>query len=124
MHIPAGLAYGALTSLNPVNGIYTSFFTGLTYVLFGTSRHLSVGTYAVISLMVYSTINRVEQKYSIENAMTMTTMNITTSHGLNYRDVNYNFKQKISSSLAFWCGMFQVSVFKNYTPKISYKSEL
>jgi MFS superfamily sulfate permease-like transporter len=33
-----GLAYGALTSLNPVNGLYVSFYSGCTYILFGTSK--------------------------------------------------------------------------------------
>jgi Leucine-rich repeat (LRR) protein len=67
MHIPVSLAYGALTSLNPVNGLYTSFYSGLTYLLFGTSKHLSVGTYAVISLMVYSVIQRLESEYLESN---------------------------------------------------------
>jgi hypothetical protein len=35
-HIPQAIAYGALTSLNPVFGIYTSFYTGLTYIIFAT----------------------------------------------------------------------------------------
>ena len=132
MHIPAGLAYGALTSLNPVNGIYTSFFTGLTYVFFGTSRHLSVGTYAVISLMVYSAISRVEQKYALEPVesvmrmnmnMNVTNLTLVEIEGINLSnfslnsiqnvnngdDANYQLKLRISSSLAFWCGIFQVN---------------
>ncbi len=128
MHIPAGLAYGALTGLNPVNGIYTSFYTGITYILFGTSRHLSVGTYAVISLMVYSCISKVEQKYSLDsmdsllmnNNSNLTAFNLYTNEtNLNSsfifgvisnkdEDVNYQLKLRISSSLAFWCGAFQV----------------
>jgi MFS superfamily sulfate permease-like transporter len=134
--VPAGLAYGSLTSLNPVNGIYTSFFTGITYILFGTSRHLSVGTYAVISLMVYSCISRVEQKYSLDsmdsllmnnnsnltaftlftNEANETNLNGSTtspfvSGGISNKDedVNYQLKLRISSSLAFWCGAFQVN---------------
>ena len=144
MHIPAGLAYGALTSLNPVNGIYTSFFTGITYILFGTSRHLSVGTYAVISLMVYSAISRVEQKYSLDsidlssssllinNNSNLTSFNLLTnetnlnssmtspfvSGGISNKDedANYQLKLRISSSLAFWCGAFQV---RNREKKVS-----
>ena len=129
MHIPAGLAYGALTSLNPVNGIYTSFFTGLVYVVFGTSRHLSVGTYAVISLMVYSSISRLEQKYltnslsdfnatsdvsALFNQSNLGLLNATSisSDFIDENsDANYQLKLKISSSLAFWCGIFQVGSF-------------
>ena len=139
MHIPAGLAYGALTDLNPVNGIYTSFYTGITYILFGTSRHLSVGTYAVISLMVYSCISRVEQKYSLDsidsplmiNNSNLTALNSYTnetnlnssfvSGGISNKDedVNYQLKLRISSSLAFWCGAFQVN--RNQKREIEFK---
>jgi hypothetical protein len=35
MHVPQSLAYGALTSLYPVHGFYTSLYCGLTYVIFG-----------------------------------------------------------------------------------------
>ena len=136
MHIPAGLAYGALTDLNPVNGIYTSFFSGITYILFGTSRHLSVGTYAVTSLMVYSCISRVEQKYSFDsielssssllmnNNSNGTSFNLLTNEtnlnssltspfvsggiSMTDEDANYQLNLRISSSLAFWCGAFQV----------------
>lgn len=36
------------------------------YVLFGTSKHLSVGTFAITSLMVYSTVSRLESEYAPE----------------------------------------------------------
>jgi MFS superfamily sulfate permease-like transporter len=135
MHIPAGLAYGSLTDLNPVNGIYTSFFTGITYILFGTSRHLSVGTYAVTSLMVYSCISRVEQKYSLDSMDSSSLLMKNSSSFTLYKndanetnlnnsmkspfvlgdgilnkdeDANYQLKLRISGSLAFWCGTFQV----------------
>jgi solute carrier family 26, other len=139
MHIPAGLAYGTLTSLNPVNGIYTSFFTGITYILFGTSRHLSVGTYAVTSLMVYSCISRVEQKYSLDSMDSSSLLMKNSTSFTLYKndanetnlnnsmtspfvlgggilnkdeDANYQLKLRISSSLAFWCGIFQVNLIK------------
>jgi MFS superfamily sulfate permease-like transporter len=135
MHVPAGLAYGSLTSLNPVNGIYTSFFTGITNILFGTGRNLSVGTYAVISLMVYSCISRLEQNYSLDSMDSLLMINNSTTTITNLKslnsytnetnlnsslifggisnrdeDENYQLKLRISSSLAFWCGAFQVSL--------------
>ncbi|KAK9879012.1 hypothetical protein WA026_003826 [Henosepilachna vigintioctopunctata] len=51
MHIPQGIAYGILGNLPPIVGIYTAFFPVLIYFLFGTSRHISMGTFAVVCLM-------------------------------------------------------------------------
>uniref|UniRef100_A0A914XNE6 SLC26A/SulP transporter domain-containing protein n=1 Tax=Plectus sambesii TaxID=2011161 RepID=A0A914XNE6_9BILA len=54
MHVPQGMAYASLASLDPIYGLYSSFFASSFYMFFGTSRHNSVGVFAVASLMVGS----------------------------------------------------------------------
>ncbi|XP_075218328.1 prestin-like isoform X6 [Lycorma delicatula] len=51
MHIPQGLAYSTLGAVPPIVGIYMAFFPVLIYIFMGTSRHVSMGTFAVICMM-------------------------------------------------------------------------
>jgi len=47
----AGMAYALLAGTDPIVGIYTAFFPVALYVLMGTSRHISLGTFAVVSIL-------------------------------------------------------------------------
>ncbi|XP_061412893.1 prestin-like isoform X2 [Lethenteron reissneri] len=58
VHIPQGMAYAFLAALPPIYGLYTSFFPVLIYVMAGTSRHTSMGTFAIVSLMTGGVVER------------------------------------------------------------------
>ncbi|KIH54061.1 inorganic anion transporter, SulP family [Ancylostoma duodenale] len=74
MHVPQGIAYALLAGVDPVIGLYTSFFPVLAYMLFGTSRHTSTGTFAVVALMTGKAVIRLSVQPSDDGSMTNMTM--------------------------------------------------
>ena len=50
MHVPQGIAYSALAGVDPVYGLYASCFPAFFYMIFGTSRHTSLGIFLKFSL--------------------------------------------------------------------------
>ncbi|KAL5111393.1 Prestin [Taenia crassiceps] len=58
MHVPQGMAYAMLATLPPVHGLYCSMCASFFYFFLGTSRHLSLGTLAILSLLVGSCLDR------------------------------------------------------------------
>lgn len=63
LHVPQGMAYAQLASVSPLYGLYTSFWPVLIYFFLGTSRHVSVGTFAISSLLAGT---EVEDIYRME----------------------------------------------------------
>ncbi|KAM4035782.1 pendrin-like [Anomaloglossus baeobatrachus] len=51
-----GLAFALLAAVPVGYGLYSSFFPILTYFFLGTSKHISVGPFPVVSLMVGSVV--------------------------------------------------------------------
>src|SRR5215211_5810597 len=54
--IPESMAYAGLAGLSPEIGLYASMIALLFYALFGTSRHMSVGTTSAFAIMVGGTL--------------------------------------------------------------------
>jgi sodium-independent sulfate anion transporter 11 len=52
MVIPQGLAYASIAELPPQYGLYSSFMGGFVYCLFGSSKDITQGPTAIMSLMV------------------------------------------------------------------------
>lgn len=67
--VPQSIAYSLLAGQEPIYGLYTSFFASIIYFLFGTSRHISVGIFGVLCLMVGQVVDREVQRagYDLES---------------------------------------------------------
>lgn len=56
--VPQSIAYSLLASQDPIYGLYTSFFSSIIYALLGSSRHISVGIFGVLCLLVGQVVDR------------------------------------------------------------------
>uniref|UniRef100_A0A3Q3WIC0 STAS domain-containing protein n=1 Tax=Mola mola TaxID=94237 RepID=A0A3Q3WIC0_MOLML len=101
MHLPQGMAYALLASLPPVFGLYTSLYPVLVYFIFGTSRHISIGTFAVISIMIGS----VTERLAPDSNFVVNGTNGTGSVNTAARD---EYRVQIACSLTLLTGIFQI----------------
>ncbi|KAK5972664.1 sulfate transporter and sulfate transporter antisigma-factor antagonist [Trichostrongylus colubriformis] len=101
MHVPQGIAYAFLAGVPPVVGLYTSFFPVLTYMLFGTARHNSIGSFAVVALMSGKTVYRLSHK---TEHMDEILANVSTPVEPSYGPV------EVASALTLAIGLVQLSI--------------
>ncbi|XP_029457148.1 solute carrier family 26 member 6-like isoform X2 [Rhinatrema bivittatum] len=99
IQLPQGLAYALLAAVPPVFGLYTSFYPVLLYSVFGTSRHISAGTFAVLSVMIGSVTESLAPN---ENFMLPGN---GTSLDVEARD---KARVQLAVALSFLSGLFQV----------------
>lgn len=66
MFVPQAMAYSLLAGMPPIYGLYGGLLPLFLYALFGTSRHLSVGTVAVSSLLVLAGISQIAEPLTPE----------------------------------------------------------
>ncbi|CAJ0565200.1 unnamed protein product, partial [Mesorhabditis spiculigera] len=98
MHIAEGMAYAPLAGVRPVNGLFSCLFPALFYMLFGTSRHVSVGGFAVICLMTGSATTRATEQL-------MAGMNVTAADEPKIRE---NLAIQITAALTMFIGFVQI----------------
>ncbi|CAM5085545.1 unnamed protein product [Eretmochelys imbricata] len=100
-----GLAFALLVAVPLGYGLYSAFFPLLTYFFLGTSRHLSVGPFPVVSLMVGSVVLSMapDDKFHImsSNATGLNKTLIDTAS----RDAQ---RVVIASTLTFLVGIIQL----------------
>jgi len=111
MQIPQGMAYAMLTTLPPIYGLYVSFVPVLVYCIFGTSRHISLGTFAIVCLMNGDVIGKFVSNYSPDepNSSNMNfTMN-TTMFDVNQVNLA-EYKTRVAVTLSFVAGIIQIGL--------------
>ncbi|XP_063284158.1 solute carrier family 26 member 6 [Pelobates fuscus] len=101
VQLPQGLAYALLAGLPPVFGLYTSFYPVFIYFLLGTSRHISVGTFAVVCVMIGSVTESLAPNENFMHALNSTAVDAAA------RD---HRRVELAIALAFLVGLFQIAL--------------
>uniref|UniRef100_A0A670J0G6 Solute carrier family 26 member 4 n=1 Tax=Podarcis muralis TaxID=64176 RepID=A0A670J0G6_PODMU len=100
-----GLAYALLVAVPVGYGLYSAFFPILTYFFLGTSRHISVGPFPVVSLMVGSVV----LSMAPDEKFHMVSSNMT---GLNQTVIDIASRDAerviIASTITFLVGILQL----------------
>ncbi|XP_008282940.1 solute carrier family 26 member 6 [Stegastes partitus] len=102
MQLPQGMAYALLAAVPPVFGLYSSFYPVLIYFIFGTSKHISVGTYAVMSVMIGGVTERVAPESNFMIWDNITNSSIVDSAALDAERI------RVAVAVTFLSGLFQI----------------
>ncbi|KAM3618162.1 uncharacterized protein V6R79_016556 [Siganus canaliculatus] len=102
VQLPQGMAYALLAAVPPVYGLYSSFYPVLIYFIFGTSKHISVGTYAVTSVMIGGVTERLAPDSDF-----MMFDDLTNTSTVNYtlRDAE---RVRVAAAVTLVSGLFQL----------------
>ena len=116
MHIPQALAFGLLASVKVENGLYTSLWPILLYVIFGTSPHISMGTSAVICMVTGSVVDIRANEFKSQNqhllALYSGKMNGTMYNSTKVEWIDIpefmDFKENVAINIALFSGLILI----------------
>ncbi|CAO2638967.1 Sulfate anion transporter 1 [Lemmus lemmus] len=115
--VPQAIAYSLLAGLQPIYSLYTSFFANLIYFLMGTSRHVNVGIFSLLCLMVGQVVDRELQLAGFDPSQDSlgprnngsTLNNSTTTLVLGLQDCGRECHAiRIATALTLVTGLYQV----------------
>ncbi|CAB3371983.1 Hypothetical predicted protein [Cloeon dipterum] len=105
MHIPQGLGYALLANVPPVVGIYMAFFPMIPYFFLGTSRHNSMGTFAVICLLVGKSVS----SYAMNPLYTHEVLKEVNGTMTNVQEMYTDLE--IGTAVTFYCAVWQLVLY-------------
>ncbi|KAM8872744.1 sulfate anion transporter 1 isoform 1-T3 [Synchiropus picturatus] len=115
--VPQAIAYCLLAGVDPIYGLYTSFYANIIYFLMGTSRHVSVGIFSLMSLMVGQVVDRevflAGFDLNDESAAFNSSLNLSSAAGQTVELMGMQcgkecYAIRIAAALTFLAGVYQV----------------
>ncbi|XP_029679419.1 solute carrier family 26 member 10-like isoform X2 [Formica exsecta] len=105
MHIPQGMAYAILGNVPPIVGIYMAFFPVLVYFFLGTSRHNSMGTFALVCMMT----GKVVTTYSTSAISVNST---SAENGTLISDISHQYSPvEVATAVTFTVAIIQLGMY-------------
>lgn len=99
------MAYALLAGVDSIAGLYMAFFPLLVYFLFGTSKHISMGTFAVISIMT----SKIVVTYSDPNYGSLIVSNSTSDAAGDVIGVTYPYSPiQVATAVSMVCGIYHI----------------
>ncbi|XP_003217397.3 sulfate transporter [Anolis carolinensis] len=105
--IPQSISYALLASQDPIYGLYTNFFCPIIYFAMATSRHVCVGSFGVLCLMIGESVNRQLRLAGYESDGATVMMANATLNGTVFCDKSC-YAISVATALAFLVGIYQI----------------
>ncbi|XP_067644559.1 prestin isoform X2 [Eurosta solidaginis] len=112
MNIPHGMAYGILAGVTPGCGLALAIFPVLVYMILGTSKHISIGTFAVISMMTLKVVQTYATDEHMSSVPAAAGLNATKAHGAtdSVDIVDIITPIEVATALAFCTGLIHLAM--------------
>ncbi|XP_004402861.1 PREDICTED: sulfate transporter [Odobenus rosmarus divergens] len=115
--VPQSIAYSLLAGQEPIYGLYTSFFASIIYFLLGTSRHISVGIFGILCLMIGEVVDRELHKAGYDTAQNAPSHLGMVSNGSALLNQTSDwlcdrscYAIAVGSTVTFMAGVYQVAM--------------
>ncbi|XP_006740744.1 sulfate transporter [Leptonychotes weddellii] len=115
--VPQSIAYSLLAGQEPIYGLYTSFFASIIYFLSGTSRHISVGIFGILCLMIGEVVDRELHKAGYDTAENAPSTLGMVSNGSTLLNQTSDwvcdrscYAITVGSTVTFMAGVYQVAM--------------
>ncbi|XP_028383587.1 sulfate transporter [Phyllostomus discolor] len=114
--VPQSIAYSLLAGQEPIYGLYTSFFASLIYFLLGTSRHISVGIFGILCLMIGEVVDRELSKAGYDTAHSALSLGAVSNGSASLAPMSDSicdrscYAIRVGSTVTFMAGVYQVAM--------------
>ncbi|ELK28300.1 PREDICTED: sulfate transporter [Myotis davidii] len=114
--VPQSIAYSLLAGQEPIYGLYTSFFASIIYFLFGTSRHISVGIFGILCLMIGEVVDRELHRAGFDTAHIALSSGTVSNGSVSLNQTSDRICDRscyaitVGSTVTFMAGVYQVAM--------------